>query len=259
MMPAPLADLCIGLRFFSRLPVPRTARETALGAGGLAAAVVMVPIAGTVIGLCPAIVLVLASAAGLPPLIAAPLAIATLVGVTGALHEDGLADCADGFGGGATLERKLAIMRDSRIGTFGACAIGLALLLRAAALCVVAARDVALGAAVLVAGAALSRTLCLMPLVLLPPARPDGAGAAAATLVTARYGAALALSVIVSILPLFAAASPGRLAAAALAAALAALAVCAVAWRQIRGQTGDVAGATQQAVEIAVLLVFAAA
>ena len=259
MLPAPLADLLIGLRFFSRLPLPRTAREIALGSGGLAAAVVMVPVAGAIIGLLPAITIVTVQGAGVPPLLAAPLAIAGLVAVTGALHEDGLADCADGFGGGRSRERKLAIMRDSRIGTFGACALGLSLYCRAAALAVVAAHDLALASATLVAAAALSRTLCLLPLVLLPAARPDGAGAAAAGVARGRYLLALVIGAILAVLPLFAGAGPGRVAAAGLAALIAALSACAIARRQIGGQTGDVAGATQQAVEIAVMVVFAAA
>ena len=69
----------------------------------------------------------------LPPLPAAALAVAATVAVTGALHEDGLADVADGFGGGATRERKLEIMRDSRIGTYGVCALILSFILRISA------------------------------------------------------------------------------------------------------------------------------
>jgi adenosylcobinamide-GDP ribazoletransferase len=216
-----------------------------------------VPIAGAVIGLFPAFVLVAASAAGLPPSIAAPLAIATLVVVTGALHEDGLADCADGFGGGRTRARKLEIMRDSRIGTFGGCAIALSLYLRAASLSVIAGHGVELAAAVLVASAAVSRTLCLLPLTILPAARVDGAGAAAGTIDRGRYAAALAITAAIGLLPGVCGASPSRAAFAVVAAAIAALAICGIARRQVGGQTGDVAGAAQQMAEIAVLIVFA--
>ena len=80
----------------------------------------MVPVAGALIGCIPALTLVAARLAALPNPVAALLALVALVSVTGALHEDGLADCADGFGGGRTRERKLEIMRDSRIGTFAA-------------------------------------------------------------------------------------------------------------------------------------------
>src|SRR6202030_2053805 len=71
---------------------------------------------------------------GSPPWVAAALAVAATLAVTGALHEDGLADTADGFGGGDTREQKLAIMRDSRIGTYGVCALILSLLIRADAI-----------------------------------------------------------------------------------------------------------------------------
>ena len=91
----------------------------------------------------------------LPPLPAAALAVAATVAVTGALHEDGLADVADGFGGGATRERKLEIMRDSRIGTYGVCALMLSFMLRVSALTNLG--DPALVTAVLVAAHAAAR------------------------------------------------------------------------------------------------------
>ena len=92
------------------------------------------PVAGAVVGLIGALVLALTALLGLPLLLRAGLATAALVAATGALHEDGLADVADGFGGGATRERKLEIMRDSRIGAYGAIALALALILRVGAL-----------------------------------------------------------------------------------------------------------------------------
>jgi adenosylcobinamide-GDP ribazoletransferase len=257
MLPTPLADLLICLRFFTRLPLPAGSREIALGREGLAQAVVMIPLAGAIAGFGPVLVLAGASALGLPPLVAAPLAIAALVLLTGALHEDGLADCADGFGGGRTRERKLEIMRDSRIGTFGACAVGLSLYLRIACLTVIAARDMPLAAGALVASGALSRTLCLLPLMVLPPAREGGAGAAATGLSRTRYAVALGIALAIATLPLFAGASPGHTAAACAAAAIAAALATLLARREIAGQTGDVAGATQQVAELAVLLVFA--
>ena len=164
-------DLLIALRFFSRLPVPETAREREVGAAGLSSVAAFVPVAGVIIGVGPALVLLAASVLGLPPVLAAPLAIAALVVVTGALHEDALADCADGFGGGATRERKLEIMRDSRIGAFGACALALSIYIRAVALAIVADRSPGDAALVLVAAAALSRAACLWPLAWLPHRR----------------------------------------------------------------------------------------
>ncbi len=254
----PLADVCIALRFFSRLPVPTTKRERDLGRAGLAAAIAMVPVAALVIGLLPALALLSAHALGLPPLLAALLAIVTLILVTGALHEDGLADCADGFGGGRTRERKLEIMRDSRIGTFGACALTTSIALRAAALDVVASRDMRLGAVVLIAAAVISRMTSLLPALALLPARPDGVGAAVGRPEPRSIAVALGLSLALFCGLLAASTSPARIALAIATATIVALGMCALAWRQIGGQTGDVGGATQQIVEVAVYLVFAA-
>lgn len=256
ILPPSLAGLLICLRFFTRLPLPETARERALGANGLTQTLMMVPVAGALTGLCPAVILALARLAGLPATVAAPLAIAALVILTGALHEDGLADCADGFGGGWTRAKKLEIMRDSRTGSYGACALALSLYLRAASLAVIATRDLSLAAGVLVAGAALSRTLCLAPLMLLAPARIDGAGANATGLSRPRYAMALIIALTIASLPWFGGASLPQTLLACAAAMLAALGVCALAQRMIGGQTGDVAGAAQQLSEIAILVVF---
>ncbi len=254
---SPFADLLICLRFFSRLPVPATQRERLLGAGGLAAAAPMAPVAGLVLALLPALVLRLASMTGLPPLLAATLAVATLTALTGALHEDALADCADGFGGGRTRERKLAIMRDSAVGAFGATAIALSLLLRCSA--IAAAVVQGCGGTAMIVAAVLSRAACFVPLAMLPPARAEGRGSAVAGLGRFRFLAACVVALVVAG-AVTAAMQAGLVLAlsATLAAALAALAMTELAWRQIEGQTGDVAGAAQQAAEVAVLIVFAA-
>ena len=253
----PLADILIALRFFSRLPVPATDRETALGASGLAAATPMVPVAGAIIGIGPALALVVADAVGLQPFVGATLAVIAMVIVTGAFHEDALADCADGFGGGRTRERKLAIMRDSRIGAFGACAIGLSLILRVASLDAMIGNGPSFAAAGMIAGAAVSRTLCLLPLVLLDPARAEGAGAGVG--VPTRFASAVALAAVIGLLPVFTGATLLRVVTALALSTAAALGMVALARRQIGGQTGDVAGATQQLAEIATLLAFSAA
>lgn len=253
----PFADLLICLRFLSRLPVPATERERLLGAGGLAAAAPMAPVAGLVLALPPVLVLWAGSTMGLPPLLAATLAIASLVLSTGALHEDALADCADGFGGGRTRERKLAIMRDSAVGSFGATAIAVSLLLRCSTIAAAAAQGHG-GIAILVA-AVLSRAACFVPLAMLAPARPEGRGAGLVGLGWRRFLAVCATAIVLAIVvTTMTDSGVGRALAGILAAALAALAVTALAWRQIGGQTGDVAGMAQQSAEIAVLLVFAA-
>src|SRR5215831_20712484 len=124
------ADVKVALSFSTRLPL---SPGSATAGPDLARALWALPIAGAAVGVFGAAYW-LAARLGLPPLVAATLGVAATIAATGCLHEDGLADVADGFGGGATRERKLEIMRDSRIGTYGVCALALALLLRASAL-----------------------------------------------------------------------------------------------------------------------------
>jgi adenosylcobinamide-GDP ribazoletransferase len=173
--------------------------------------------------------------------------------VTGGLHEDGLADVADGFGGGATRERKLEIMRDSRIGTYGVCALILSFMLRVAALTELS--DPAVVAAVLVAAHAAARAPFAAFMRLVPAARPDGMSSDAGCPPQASAVVAVLLGVIPLVIGL-------GLAAGIVAAMLLCAAFGFMAWlcnRQIGGQTGDVVGALQQIGEIAVLLVAAAA
>jgi adenosylcobinamide-GDP ribazoletransferase len=254
-----LADLAACLRFYTRLPLPvRPDAGDAHTLPDFARAAGMVPVAGALIGVFGALVLALAATLGLAPLPAATITIGFLVLLTGAMHEDGLADLCDGFGGGANRERKLEIMRDSRLGTYGAAALVLSLLLRVGTLAGLVASDLRLAAVVLVAAAAASRTVGLLPLLLLPPGRAVGAGFAAARPGTETLGTVALVALLCACLPLLAGASLPRVAAACIVAALAAYAITALARQQIGGQTGDVAGAAQQAAEIAMLLVFAA-
>jgi adenosylcobinamide-GDP ribazoletransferase len=254
-----LADLAACLRFYTRLPLPGLAGDAnPHGMLDFSRASRLVPIAGAFVGLLGALVLGLAANLGLAPLPAATLAVAALLLVTGVMHEDGLADLADGFGGGANPERKLEIMRDSRIGTYGAAALVISLLLRVGTLAGLVASDLGLAVAVLVAAGAVSRAAGLLPLALLPPARTSGAGFAAAKPSLEALQIAAALALVCGCLPLLAGASLPRVVAAGIAAALAAYGVTALARRQIGGHTGDVAGAAQQAAEIAVLLTYSA-
>src|SRR5579862_1616236 len=109
-------ELIAALTFLTRLPTGRAAANAPLSR--LADTSWAFPLVGLVIGAIGGIAYAIASALALPALAAALIAIAATALVTGGLHEDGLADTADGFGGGATRELKLEIMRDSRIGTF---------------------------------------------------------------------------------------------------------------------------------------------
>jgi len=176
--------------------------------------------------------------------------LATLV-VTGCLHEDGLADLADSFGASAR-ERKLEIMRDSKIGTYGVCALFMSLLLRSAALASIA--DSLLAAPVLVAAHMAARAGMPLFMRLVPPARADGLSVGVGTPPRASATAA----VLIGIVALAVGLGP---AAGVCAFALIAVAFASLAWlsvRQIGGQTGDVLGALEQIGEIVVLLVAAA-
>lgn len=251
-----LLDLAQMLRFYSRLPVPRLPfEEDAHAVPDFRTAPRMLPLAGAIVGTPAALALVAGDALGLPDLVTAGLALSVLVASTGAFHEDGLADTADGLGGGATPERRLDIMKDSRIGTYGAAALGLALLLRAG--CLAGLLETLGGwpaAACLIGASALSRALGLLPLALLPPARPGGFSAGvgrptAATMAIALGGGGTiaALLIVAGGLPLAAALLGGAL------ATLPAFALLGLARRLIGGQTGDIAGAAQQGAEIAFL------
>jgi adenosylcobinamide-GDP ribazoletransferase len=129
-------DLRIGMLFSTRFPLSHAAP---IGGADIARASWGLPVIGALIGLLGALVYWLAFHFALPPLLGPALAVAATLAITGCLHEDGLADTFDGFGGGAGRERKLEIMRDSRIGTYGACALTLSLLLRVGALASLAA------------------------------------------------------------------------------------------------------------------------
>jgi adenosylcobinamide-GDP ribazoletransferase len=209
------------------------------------------PVAGAVVGILGALALVAASAAGLPPLVAAALAVATLTGATGALHEDGLADVADGFGGGANRERKLAIMRDSRIGSFGAVALIMTLIVRVGALSAAVAKGLPWAVGALVLASAVSRVGALAPLTFLNPARADGAGASAGRLKPQSFAAACVAALAIVVIVGFAATGVRTAFIGALCSAIGAGTMTLLANRQIGGQTGDVAGAAQQWAEVA--------
>jgi len=253
-----LADFYFCLGFFTRLPFSSAALTSKHSLTNFPRAVRMLPVAGGLVGAFAALVMGLASRFGFPPPLAAPLAICSLVLLGGAMHEDGLADCADGFFGGAAPERKLEIMRDSQIGTFGAVALVLSLYLRAASLALIADESLGLACAVLIGAAALSRATSLMPLALLPPARENGAGFAAGKPERAALAVAACLAVVFALAPVVAGAYLVRSLAGIAAATGAAYAIVLLARKQIGGQTGDVAGAAQQLSEIAYYLAFAA-
>ncbi len=247
-------DVADALRFFTVLPLSgREARDFAFERFAFERFAWAAPVAGAAVGLVGALTLAVADGIGLPPFVAATLAVASLIGAAGGLHEDGLADVADGFGGGRGREQKLAIMRDSRIGAFGAAALALSLMVRVGALSALIPLGLKIAAGGLVLAAAASRAGALVPLALLSPARPDGAGAAAGRLPTPSLGRAWGVALMLALVVGLAATGLQAALVALVGAAAGAAAMTALARRQIGGQTGDVAGAAQQWAEIAAL------
>ena len=240
-------DTLLAVRFLTRVPVPGKDKRK------LSAASRAFPIAGALVGAVAGAALLGAYWAGMHPMASALAALAVSALITGALHEDGLADTADGFGGGATRAQKLKIMHDSRIGAFGVLALVFSVGIRASILAGLLGPWIA--AAALVAAGALSRGLLPAVMYLLPAARASGLAKKAGkpdregAVVAALLGAMVALVFLGQAAGLWAIAGAG-------------LAVAGMAWlamRQIGGQTGDVLGAAQQVAEVAVLAAAAAA
>jgi adenosylcobinamide-GDP ribazoletransferase len=238
-------ELKASVAFSTRLPLARGLQS----ATGIANAAWAFPVAGLIVGLIGALVYVLAHRLGVPAWPAATLSVAATLAVTGALHEDGLADTADGFGGGDTRQSKLDIMRDSRIGAYGVCALVLALLLRAGALASFTDTHGVVWA--LIASHCAARAAMVILMWLLPPTRSDGLSFAAGGPPSQRVAVAAAIAFVVLLFCLYPA--RGFIAALFLIATVALMAWLAM--RQIEGQTGDVLGATEQVGEIVVLLV----
>jgi adenosylcobinamide-GDP ribazoletransferase len=238
-------DFKVALQFLTRLPVRGPERWPE---GALSASVPMFPLIGLLIGAAGALAFAIAIWLALPPAIAAILAVAAQVLLTGGLHEDGLADLADGFGGGGTRENKLSIMRDPRLGSFGALALILALLVRIAAIAALA--QPATIAAVLVAAGGISRAVVPPVMLWLAPARSEGLAAASGRPHPARVLAGFGVAGLLALVLL-----PSALAlSATLLAAGGALGLAILARRQVGGHTGDVLGAAQQLAEIGFLL-----
>ncbi|HSE75293.1 MAG TPA: adenosylcobinamide-GDP ribazoletransferase [Dongiaceae bacterium] len=233
------ARLAIG--FFTRLPLKPPA-------GRIAEAARAFPIAGAIIGLIGALIYLLAMEVGLSGLLAALLAVAATVIAGGALHEDGLADFADMLGVRGDRARKLAVMRDSRIGSYGVLALGFSTAIKVAAL-------VGLGEPRLVAGALITAHVCgraTLPIIMrsLPLARLDGLAVEAGQPTAAATYQGLGIALLIAAF----ACGPGAALVSIVVAIVAAFLVSEAARRQIGGYTGDVLGAAQEVAQLAVFI-----
>lgn len=242
-----LSDVPAALGLLSRLPIHvNTGHATQRGARAAWA----YPLAGFALAFIAGCVSQVGVAFGLSASLVAGLALATLIITSGALHEDGLSDAADGLWGGWDKARRLDIMKDSRIGAYGVIALILGVGLRWQTLGVIF--DTAIWSPLIVA-AMLSRASMVPLMVFLPNARDTGlshsVGRPSGTTAMIAVGiAAIAALILFKFMALVLIG----------VAAIAALGCALIAKAKIGGQTGDILGATQQITEIAVLLTLAA-
>jgi len=235
-----LIRLFAAIQFFTCLPAPAWVGHSQEHLRG---AIHYLPVIGLLVGCTGAAALLLGSLLW-PPLVAVVASSVATILLTGALHEDGLADAMDGFGGGRTRDQVLAIMKDPRIGVFGASALVLALLLKMTCLqAVVPAR----AALLLVSGHALSRFGVVVLMACLPYARETGPS-------RARPFAQDVSSVSIAVAGLTCIAPLALLGAPTLGGAAAAAMLGGI-WglylrRRLGGYTGDSMGAGQQLMEL---------
>ncbi len=236
-------DFKVALAFLTRVPIDVQWED-----GTLARAFRAFPFAGMIIGAISGAVYWLATSLGLTGLLAGFAAILVSIVLTGGLHEDGLADMADGFGGGHTVADKLAIMRDSHIGSYGMLALVLSVGIRVSAMAAIAIPEMVF--ATLVVAGALSRGAMPALMTVLPMARSDGLAVSAGrpSDKTAILAAVLAVVITFLFLDLL----YGL--AAVIFGLWGAVFTGWLARRQIGGYTGDVVGAVQQITEGAVLV-----
>lgn len=243
-------DLLMAVRFYSRLPTGNAPHQRP----SLDRIALILPLASVIIGAIPVIVLLLLEWMGVPTFFAAAIAVAALVIVTGAMSEDALADAADGLFGGPTIEERLHIMKDSRHGTYGVCAIVFLLACRIAAVGSITSPLEA--GAVLLTAPLIARSGSLWLTYALPPARSGGAAASAGQVGGRSFFLGLGVAVVVSFATAGFAVGILGLAAAFGLAALAATGWVTLCRRMIGGQTGDLIGALQALLEIAALTAF---
>lgn len=235
-----LSAPAVATMFLTRLPVrgPQVA---------LAGAVVAFPLVGILVGALGGGAFWLAALAGLPVLACALIALAVTAIATGALHEDGLADTADGLAG-HTPEDSIRIMRDSSIGGYGVLAMIFSVGLRAVALAAIA--DPLTVVLALTASGAVSRAAMPGVMLALPKASKTGLAAAAGKPAAVDTVIGIALAALLALVLL----GPAGALAILAAAAVATLVIAILARRRLGGYTGDILGAVQQTAEIAALL-----
>jgi adenosylcobinamide-GDP ribazoletransferase len=243
-----LDDLRTAVAFLTRVPMPHPDGPTP---PNFARAHRVFPLVGAMIGAVAGLVYLGLLAIGLPSLGAAALALGASAVFTGALHEDALADVADGFGGGRDKAAKLEIMRDSRLGTYGALILLVSFIAKLSAL---TALPTAAVLPSLIACHALARGMLPVMAMTMPYARKEGLAATAGRPDRPTAAIAITLALVIALLALPWTEALG----AALVAAAGAAGMAILALRQIGGQSGDVLGGAEQVSETAILILLAA-
>lgn len=250
-------DLFLVLAFFTRLPIGQIGEAPAIPGqetappppqARLAEAARAFPLAGLVVGLLGGVIYWIAVRIGLSNPLAALLAVGATGAMTGALHEDGWADFADGLGARGDRQRKLAAMKDSHIGSFGVLALIFGTAIKIAAVAALKTPERVIPA--LVAAHVLSRAVLPVVMRMIPLATSQGLGVTAGRPSSAGVMSSLGLGLV---LAFFAEFLPAAV-VIFIAALVAALLVGKIAQRQFGGYTGDVLGAAEQVAEVAVLV-----
>lgn len=245
-----VTNLALTLAFFSRIPLPSSLGNRISHDAKLGEAAAFFPIAGLILSIPVAVIWFVASSY-LPATIAAGLALGLSLLITGGLHEDGFADCADGLGATPNRERALEIMRDSRIGTYGSLALILSIGLRWAALASLGPISGVLAIVICNAG---SRSAMTIAMQFSQYARPEGLGKQANTI---RQNDFIAAIIIAFLIAIFCGWFWG-----AIALSLAYLASWLFLKRiehRLGGYTGDGLGGMEQIAEITILITLAGA
>ncbi len=209
------------------------------------------PVVGVVVSLIGAIIYLGTQALDIPQMTSILLSLSAMIITTGAFHEDGLADTMDGFGGGASPEKKLEIMRDSRIGTYGGLALIISIGLKVTGLSALSAGNVV---SALLVGATVSRLMIIFTLMMLPPARKKSLSVEAGKPSTKSVIVASTITILVCLTLQDIITIIYVLSAAIVSTAM----FCRLSYKQVGGYSGDILGSTQQISEISIYLTLCA-
>jgi adenosylcobinamide-GDP ribazoletransferase len=252
-----ITDTARALGFLTRLPIP--AHYFQGDEGSFKRTSRALPLAGLLSTLPAAVVIYVAELMGMPNLLGACLAIAVSIAICGALHEDGLADVADGFFGGKDKDHRLEIMKDSRNGTYGTLALILSFALRVAALSSIVMASPLAAALALISGSVAARTVLVWHWVELPSARPGGTADRLGQPDKESLSFAIITGVSIVLLSTFLAAGMDACIALLLLVSTTAIIFVRLCREKIDGHTGDTLGASAQIAELAALIALAAA